>query len=108
MVTACVESFLRYPELIRRIEAADIPTCKVNTVREVFALEQAKVNETLVRVPHPTRGEIPILNVPVKLKGSPGRVERGAPTLGQHTDEVLESFGVDAAERERLRAAGVI
>ncbi|MFM7140477.1 MAG: CaiB/BaiF CoA transferase family protein [Alphaproteobacteria bacterium] len=93
---------------IRRIEAADIPTCKVNTVREVYAMEQTKVNETFVRVPHPTRGEIPILNTPVKLKGSPGRVVRGAPGLGEHTDEVLESFGVDAAERERLRAAGVI
>ncbi|MBU6283222.1 CoA transferase [bacterium] len=93
---------------IRRIEAADIPTCKVNTVREVFALEQAKVNQTLVRVPHPTRGEIPILNCPVKMLGSPGRVFRGAPTLGQHTDEVLSSYGVDPAELARLHGLGII
>ena len=93
---------------ISRIEAADIPTCKVNTVREVFAMPQTAVNETLVRVPHPTRGEIPILNCPVKMSGSPTSVTRGAPTLGAHTDEVLESFGVDAAERERLRGLGVI
>lgn len=93
---------------IRRIEAADIPTCKVNTVREVFALEQAKVNETLVRVPHPTRGEIPILNCPVKMLGSPGKVTRGAPGLGQHTDEVLSSYGVDAAELARLRGLGIV
>jgi alpha-methylacyl-CoA racemase len=31
-----------------------------------------------------------------------------APTLGADTDVVLEAVGIDAAERERLRAAGVI
>jgi len=93
---------------IERIEAADIPTCKVNTVKEVFALPQAAVNEILVRVKHPTRGEIEILNTPVRLQGSPGAVTRGAPTLGQHTDEVLEEMGVNAATRQRLRDLKVI
>ena len=93
---------------IERIETADIPTCKVNTVKEVFALPQAEVNEILVKVPHPTRGEIEILNTPVHLKGSPGAVTRGAPTLGQHTDEVLEEMGVNAETRSRLRELKVI
>ncbi|MBM4243252.1 MAG: CoA transferase [Deltaproteobacteria bacterium] len=93
---------------IERIEAADIPTCKVNTVKEVFAMPQAAVNEILVRVKHPTRGEIEILNTPVRLQGSPGAVTRGAPTLGQHTDEVLEEMGVNAATRQRLRDLKVI
>jgi crotonobetainyl-CoA:carnitine CoA-transferase CaiB-like acyl-CoA transferase len=93
---------------IARIEAADIPTCKVNTVREVFAMPQTQVNQALVKVAHPTRGEIEILNTPVKLQGSPGAVTRGAPGLGQHTDEVLEEMGVPAAERARLRELGVI
>ena len=61
---------------IERIEAADIPTCKVNTMREVFDLPQVAVNESLVRVSHPTRGEIEILNTPIKMMGSPGKVRR--------------------------------
>jgi crotonobetainyl-CoA:carnitine CoA-transferase CaiB-like acyl-CoA transferase len=93
---------------IGRIEAADIPTCKVNSVREVFAMPQTEVNRALVKVPHPTRGEIEILNTPVRMQGSPGAVTRGAPTLGQHTDEVLEEMGVPAEERARLRELGVI
>lgn len=93
---------------IERIEAADIPTCKVNTVKDVFAMPQAAVNEILVKVVHPTRGEIEILNTPVHLQGSPGAVTRGAPTLGQHTDEVLEEMGVDATTRQRLRDLKVI
>jgi len=93
---------------IARIEAADIPTCKVNSVKDVFEMEQTRVNQTLVRVPHPTRGTMEILNTPIRMLGSPGEVTRGAPTLGEHTDEVLASFGVDEAERKRLRSQGVI
>lgn len=93
---------------IERIEGADIPACRVNSLRDVFALQQLRVNETLVPVTHPTRGPIEILNSPIKMSGSPHRVTRGAPSLGQHTDEVLESLGVPEDERERLRAAGVV
>jgi len=35
-------------------------------------------------------------------------VERLAPDLGQHTDEVLTELGVSAAERDRLRSTGVV
>jgi crotonobetainyl-CoA:carnitine CoA-transferase CaiB-like acyl-CoA transferase len=93
---------------IERIEKADIPTCKVNSVSDVFAMPQIAVNETLVRVPHPTRGTMEILNTPIRMQGSPGKVTRGAPTLGEHTDEVLAALGVSEAERAELRSAGVI
>jgi crotonobetainyl-CoA:carnitine CoA-transferase CaiB-like acyl-CoA transferase len=93
---------------IARIEAADIPTCKVNTVREVFALPQVEVNQTLVRVPHPTRGSVEVLNSPVHLQGSKHSVTRGAPTLGEHTNEVLASLGVAPDEIAHLRSRGVI
>jgi len=38
----------------------------------------------------------------------PVQVRRAPPLLGQHTDEVLAEFGVDEAERARLRALGVV
>jgi crotonobetainyl-CoA:carnitine CoA-transferase CaiB-like acyl-CoA transferase len=93
---------------IERIEAADIPTCRVNSLRDVFALPQLRENDALVSVPHPTRGEVEVLNCPVRMSGSPTAVSRGAPTLGEHTDEVLESLGVRADERTALRERGVL
>lgn len=93
---------------IARIDAADIPTCRVNSLRDVFALPQLRENETLVEVPHPTRGSIEILGCPVKMAATPPQVRRGAPMLGEHTDEVLESLGVSAEERAALREQGVL
>ena len=46
--------------------------------------------------------------LPYRLDGKGIAIERPAPDLGQHTDEVLrELLGYDQAELERLRKAGV-
>ena len=42
------------------------------------------------------------------LSENPGAIARRAPTLGEHTDAVLEAAGFDAAQRAKLRELGVI
>ena len=94
---------------IERIEAADIPTCRVNTLREVFALPQIAENETLVRVPHPTRGEIAILNSPVKMQRQPEPTSRAARRRSASTPtRCSRASASSAAELAELRARGVI
>jgi len=46
--------------------------------------------------------------VPVKLSETPGAVTRPAPTLGQHSIQILTEIGYSAEEIEVLREAGVI
>ncbi|MDQ7732008.1 CoA transferase [Halomonas sp. SpR1] len=43
-----------------------------------------------------------------KLSATPGRLGDGGPTLGQHTDEVLDELGIDHETRAKLRQAGII
>jgi crotonobetainyl-CoA:carnitine CoA-transferase CaiB-like acyl-CoA transferase len=43
-----------------------------------------------------------------KLDATPGSVRSRAPTLGQHTDQVLQGLGIDVRTREAWRARGVI
>ncbi|HXQ99351.1 MAG TPA: CoA transferase, partial [Pseudomonas sp.] len=43
-----------------------------------------------------------------KLSSTPGGVERPAPTLGQHTDEVLAALGIDSRQRAAWRERGLI
>ena len=50
----------------------------------------------------------PVSRVALKLSRTPGEIRDRAPTLGEHTDEVLGSLGYDAAARAALREKGVV
>ena len=46
------------------------------------------------------------LGVPVKLSRTPGEVERPAPALGEHTEEVLREAGFGDEEIDALLESG--
>jgi crotonobetainyl-CoA:carnitine CoA-transferase CaiB-like acyl-CoA transferase len=50
----------------------------------------------------------PIAKVPVWLSETPGSIRRRAPTLGEHTDQILAKLGYDKATIVALREKGVI
>jgi len=50
----------------------------------------------------------PLSRVPVRLSQTPGAIERRAPTLGEHTDEILGKLGYDSAAISALREKGVV
>lgn len=54
------------------------------------------------------RKPAPIAKVPVWLSGTPGGIRRRAPTLGEHTDQIMGTLGYDAAAIAALRKKGVI
>ena len=63
----------------------------------------------IVRVPEPALGgeTVPMPGVVPKLSGTPGRVERGGPLLGEHNDEIWSKvIGQDALDQ--LGQLGVI
>ncbi|HVV29410.1 MAG TPA: CaiB/BaiF CoA-transferase family protein [Mycobacteriales bacterium] len=57
---------------------------------------------------HPIAGPYTHVGFPARIAGSTYEVQRGAPTLGQHTDEVLTAAGVSTAELAALREARAI
>jgi len=61
-----------------------------------------------VELTHPVAGRVRQIGIPVKLSETPGLITRPAPTLGQHTDEVLEWLGLDAPAITRLRTSGTV
>jgi crotonobetainyl-CoA:carnitine CoA-transferase CaiB-like acyl-CoA transferase len=50
----------------------------------------------------------PLAKVPVRLSATPGAIRRRAPTLGEHTDEIMAELGYDAEAIAALRRKGVI
>jgi crotonobetainyl-CoA:carnitine CoA-transferase CaiB-like acyl-CoA transferase len=98
----------RRDDWLAELEQAKVPAGPINDLAQVFADPQVQARGMTVSVQHPRRRRLELVASPMKLSATPPQVRRPPPLLGQHTDEVLEACGVDAAARERLRAAGVI
>ncbi len=76
------------------------------TYDEVIAHPQLAANDIIFAVDHPTRGEIKMLGLPVKLKKTPGRPQGPSPLLGQHTEEILLKLGYKPKEIAYLKSRG--
>jgi crotonobetainyl-CoA:carnitine CoA-transferase CaiB-like acyl-CoA transferase len=95
-------------ELIARLDAAGVPCAPINTVPQVFDDPQIRHREMLRHLPHPLAGTVPQVVSPLRFAEAPLRFDRAPPTLGQHTDEILEALGIDATARGHLAERGVV
>jgi crotonobetainyl-CoA:carnitine CoA-transferase CaiB-like acyl-CoA transferase len=76
--------------------------------KEVCEHPQVAANEMITSVKHPTRGNVKLLNVPVKLKQTPGKVQGPSPQLGEHTEEILLKLGYSVKDIAEMEKQGVI
>ncbi len=91
------------------LKEAGIPCGPINDISQVFADPQVLAREMVVDSDVPGAGPTKLTGVPIKLSDSPGAVKTPPPSLGQHTDEILESLlGYGAAARQALRDDGVV
>jgi crotonobetainyl-CoA:carnitine CoA-transferase CaiB-like acyl-CoA transferase len=93
---------------IAEFEAAGVPVGPVNKIGEMLADPQVAAREMVVEVDHPRAGRVKTLGTPIKFSETPGRVERAAPLLGEHSREVLMQIGYSGAEIDALQGAGAI
>jgi crotonobetainyl-CoA:carnitine CoA-transferase CaiB-like acyl-CoA transferase len=73
---------------------------------EALDSELVRQREMVVELEQPGLGTVRQLGVPVKLSRTPGAVERAAPALGEHTEEVLREAGFGAEEIDSLVSSG--
>jgi len=90
------------------LEAARVPCGPINDLGEVFADAQVRARGMTLAVPHPLADDLELVASPIRMSTTPVTLRRPPPLLGEHTDEVLAEFGIDAVERARLRDAGVL
>jgi len=95
-------------EWIEAFQAAGIPVGPIKNVAEILDDPHVKAREMVVEVDHPVIGRMKTLGVPIKLSETPGAVTRAAPTLGQHSDEILCEIGYSPAEIADSHAARVV
>lgn len=96
-------------EVLAIAARADVPCAKVATIADVVANPQLRHRDQIVMVDHPTIGKLPMHGVTIRFAQTPGSIERAAPSIGQHNDEVLRDWlGFDAGEIEDLKLSGCL
>lgn len=95
--------------LVAALIAADIPAAPLRNVRELQHHPQLRARGFFTRLRHKVVGELDYPNLPFRIDGSYLPVERPAPLLGEHNEEVLGSLpGMDRAALESLARDGII
>ena len=96
-------------DVVATLDDARVPCAPVLSPAEALAHPHVTAGGFLVPTPYPgVEPPAPISAHPVVLSATPGEVRRRAPTLGEHTDEVLAEAGYQPADIAELRAAGAI
>jgi crotonobetainyl-CoA:carnitine CoA-transferase CaiB-like acyl-CoA transferase len=62
----------------------------------------------MVEMEHPVEGTVRGLGIPVKLSETPGKIQRAAPLLGEHTEEALMRLAYSKEEIADLRERKII
>lgn len=96
-------------EWIKHFDTYNIWTGPVYSYREVEADEQVRSMKLFTSYEHPTSGTVRTVDVPLRMSGTPGRITRPAPLLGEHTSQVLtEVAGYSADKVARLVREGAV
>ena len=80
-------------EWLAMLEEGGFPAGPVLSITEMHADPQTVARQMVPTQTHPTSGDVQCIGLPVKFTDTPGGVRGPAPTLGQHTDEVLAEYG---------------
>ncbi len=96
-------------EVMRLMGEAGVPCGACQDTGEVLADPHLRARGMILDLDYPEReGGFRTVGCPIKLSDSPVAVTR-PPTLGEHTEAVLQEFcGVGPEEIRRLREAGVV
>src|SRR6516165_3684798 len=103
------EEFAAHPWAFwqQRLRAASIPHGEVRTLGEALTSGEVRSRGLVTRIPHPVLGWIPNVSTPIRLGDCPAVEPKAAPSVGQHTDEVLrEVLKYDDARVAELRQQG--
>ncbi|WP_334128059.1 CaiB/BaiF CoA transferase family protein [Sneathiella sp.] len=107
MAKWCIERTTE--EALAEMEAIRLPCGPVLSPQQVLEDPHFAAMEMLTMTRYPGFDkEVPVVEMPIKMSKTDTRMKRRAPTLGEHTDEVMQSLGYSAAEIEELRKKRVV
>lgn len=95
-------------ECLDRLDAADLLCAPVLSFDKALVHPQVVHNRTLIELEHPMHGKMKTTGSALRLSAVSEIARRPAPTLGQHTIEVLREIGCSDESIDELKRAKAI
>jgi crotonobetainyl-CoA:carnitine CoA-transferase CaiB-like acyl-CoA transferase len=80
------------------IFAERVPCAAVRPIEDMFDHPQVLAEDLVTTLDHPVVGRYRTMTKPIRFAETPGPAPAPAPTFGQHSDEILASYGYSPAE----------
>ncbi len=90
------------------LDRHDLVWGPVQSIADVVRDPQARALDAFARLQHRTGEEIEVVRSPVEFSATPAGIRRGAPELGEHTEEILLEHGYSWEDIAALRTKGVL
>jgi formyl-CoA transferase len=95
--------------LLARLHEGGVPAGRIYRAQDMFADPHFAAREAIVRLAHPTLGDLPMQNVFPRLSATPGRVRHAGPELGEHNGDIYRGLlGLGDGQLADLASDGVI
>ncbi len=95
-------------EVVELAEQNNILGAPLNTMEDLFTDHHLKARETLVEIEHPIVGRLEYASRPFRMSETPWQVNRPAPLLGEHNQEIYSELGYSIEEQIKLSTLGII
>ena len=95
-------------EWVRMLGPAGIAVGPVQDVAQVARDPQLNARGMFVEADAPLVGSVTFTNTPIRHSRTLGGVVRGAPELGEHTQDILSEVGVESEEAAALLTDGAV
>ena len=95
-------------EILDRFQTEGVPSAPLLDRMELMDHEQIIANQTILRDKYDGFGEVRQARPAALFEGTPSKIKRPAPKLGEHSKEILDRLGVTEEAQKRMAEEGKV